>query len=137
MPVSQPSELGSDDPEPHDNIATRSAELRDLIERRSPRMRHTDGADLLITALERVATCEDSELVACAAEVSERLRLLFYASVGRRPPSDLRSAPTYVSSVQRRYHMSSRNAAREALAHVEGYRTWRDLMHGALRLDSK
>lgn len=108
-------------------------ELYDLISRLSPRTRRTAGAGALIQSLLAVVDCDDAQLPTAAEQASARLRLLFYASIARRPPTDLRSAPAYVSSVQRRYELPSRNAAREMLAQIEGFNDWRALMRAALR----
>lgn len=126
------SKLRDEQPDPQSDLNRGRQDLTDLIHRLSPRMRATDGADELIRALERVATCEPHDLAKAAEVAGERLRLLFYASIGRRAPLDLRSMPAYVVSTQRRYHLVSKNAARELLAHVEGHRSWSSLMRAAL-----
>lgn len=111
----------------------RAIDLVEVIERLSPRLRQTYGASELIAALHRVAVADPATLGRAVAVASSRLRLLFYASIGRRPPLDARSLPSYVMAVKRRYRCASGNMARQTLAEVEGYRDWREVVSTALR----
>lgn len=95
-------------------------------------LRQTDGAEELLDALVPRAEQTAEEYLQETARIYGRLRFLFYAAVGRRQPNDLRSLPSYVNSVKRRFNLVSGNEARQVLAHVEGYVNWAAVMDAAL-----
>lgn len=116
-----------------EQLVPQSGDLGELINRLSPSFYAAPHSAALIAAVGRLARCSETQMAEETTAVAGRLRLLFYASISRRVPTDLRSLPSYVGSVRRRFRLASGNEARRVLALAEGYPSWRALMAAALR----
>lgn len=94
------------------NLATKPARLED-----------GEGSSYRDAATDRFSLFGENFL-----ELRLLARVEFYRALGRRPPTQLKSLPSYVRSVQRHFDLPSRNQARFVLARLEGFDSWRDLV---------